>query len=423
MPALPLPASRSAFPTAVPSAASSAAAQRDWAGARAVIGMFLFFNLVSLIYSLITGEYNGDFYGVPIRLSTVELFGLFALTSVPFLVLGRLGRRFDRKRPLVAISTAINFLKVFVPVTLALQAFVTWRYGVGIIGADPYEVGGPMKLMVLVLNRFNPFYLGAMLIVLLPRGSRKLEWTTILLMIVVGLLRAGIGVFLYLIIIFLLKYSSDVVAFVRRRKVTTLAALALTPFLIASLYEWRNTLRETEFSEEKTIAAIAAGLFTGRMSALTNTAVVYENRAHFEAAAKALDPAYYYRQALSTFLGAGFNPPLTPQSMLINMNGEGIDNISYMTGAVGELMVAGHVSWLVAVANLFAALAATSATLWLARQFESPKMVRLAVGLLAYPIMSGVPTEISGVLYFFIMMTMLMGLVTVFLPKTPRGSR
>lgn len=403
--------------------APPAAGPQEWAGARSVIGMFLLFNVISLVYSLITGEYNGDFYGVPIRLSTPELLGMFVLTSLPFLVLGRLGVRAGRHRPLLAISTALGFLKVFVPVTLALQAFVTLRYGVGIIGADPYEVGGPMKLLVLVLNRFNPFYLGAMLIVLLPRGARKLEWTTVVLMIFVGLTRAGIGVFLYLIIIFLLKYSSDVATFVRRRKLSTLAVLLAAPFLIATLYEWRNTARETEFSEEKTIATIAAGLFTGRMSALTNTAVVYENSEHFATASKALDPLYYSRQALSTFLGAGFNPSLTPQSMLINMNGEGIDNISYMTGAVGDLMIAGHVSWLVLAANLAMALAIVAATLWLARQFDSPKVVHLGVGLMAYPVMSGVPSEMSGVLYFFVVMTLLMMTVTVFQPRSPRPSR
>ena len=285
--------------TLSPQAATSAS-RHEWASTRAVIGLFIAFNVVSLIYSLVTGEYNGDFYGVPVRMSTAELFGMFVLTTLPFLVLARMGRRFDRSRPLLAIGTAMGFLRMFVPLTLALQAFVTWRYGVGIIGGDPYEVGGPMKLLVLFLNRFQPFYLGALLIVMLPRGSWKLEWTTIALMIVVGLLRAGIGVFLYLVIIFVLKYFNDVVAFVRRHKLATLAVVAAAPFLIASLYQWRNTLRETEFSEEKTIAAIAAGLFTGRMSSLTNTAVVYENSAHFSSASKELVPTYYYRQALST---------------------------------------------------------------------------------------------------------------------------
>ncbi|MDH0863267.1 oligosaccharide repeat unit polymerase [Mitsuaria sp. GD03876] len=399
------------------------ATREEWAGTRAVIGLFIVFNVVSLIYSLVTDEYNGDFYGVPVRMSTLALFGMFVLTTLPFLVLARLGRRFDRTRPLLAVSTAMGFLKVFVPLTLALQAFVTWRYGVGIIGGDPYEVGGPMKILVLLLNRFQPFYLGALLIVMLPRGSWKLEWTTILLMVVVGLLRAGIGVFLYLVIIFVLKYFNDVVAFVRRRKLATLAVLLAAPFLIATLYQWRNTLRETEFSEEKTIAAIAAGLFTGRMSSLTNTAVIYENSAHFSVASKELVPSYYYLQTLSTFLGAGFNPPQTPQLMLINMNGEGIENFSYMTGSVGELMIANHVSWLVAAANLAAALLVTASTLWLARQFDSPKVVRLAVGLLAYPIMSGVPSEMSGVLYFFVVMTMLMMTVAVFIPKSARGPR
>ena len=109
--------------------------------------------------------------------------------------------------------------------------------------------------------------------------------------------------------------------------------------------------------------------------------------------------------------------------MLINMNGEGIDNFSYMTGAIGELMVANHVSWLVAVANLAAALLVAAATLWLARQFDSPKVVRLAVGLLAYPVMSGVPSEIAGVLYFFVMMTLLMMVVAAFIPRSSHGSR
>lgn len=391
--------------------------KEDWAGVRAVLALFVVFNGVSLVYTLSTWEYNGDFYGVPLGISVPELLGMFVLTALPFFVLGWLGRRCDRQRPLLILDTAVGFLKIFVPVVLALQAYVTLSYGVGIIGQPPPEVGGVMRFVVLFLNRFQPFYLGAFLIILLPKRTR-LEWVVIALMITVGLLRAGIGVFLYIAIILTLKYFADMRRLVARNKIATLLICAALPSAIAALYNARNTLRETSFAEEKTVAMIAAGLFTGRMSSLTNSAVVYENDQHFASASKELTPTYYYQQALSTFLGAGFNPSQTPQSMLINMNGEGIDNMSYMTGIVGELLIANHVSPLVALANLVAPLLVVGITFWLARQFATPAVLRLAVGLMVYPVMSGVPSEITGVLYFFLVMTAVLATVNVFIPKS-----
>lgn len=389
-----------------------------WSGARAVVGMFIFFNGLSLFYSLVTGEYNGDFYGVPVGLPHWALLAVFLLTTLPFLVLRWLGRHFDQRPPALLIDCPLGFLRVFVPVTLVLQAFVTWRFGVGIIGQDPYEVGGLMKFVVLFLNRFQPFYLGAFLVVLLPKRSR-LELLIFVLMVLVGVLRAGIGVFLYILIILILKYVDEIKPFLRRHKVSAIVALCVTPFLISALYTARNTWRDTEAVEDQTVAMIAAGLFTGRMSALTNTAVVIENADHFRVAAKDLAPGYYYRQALSTFLGAGFGPTPTPQQLLINMDGGGIDNITYMTGPIGELVIAGQSSLAMGAGNLAMALSLIVATLWLARQFRSPAIVRLALGLLCYPVMSGVPTEISAVLYFFVVMAMLLCVVNVFVPKSP----
>lgn len=371
-----------------------------------LLTLFVGLNVASLAYVLITGEYNGDFFSVPIGLGLPALLACFAATTLPFLLLAKMSRRFLRRPPAMRIPVPRRFLGAFVPVLLLLDIYATYMYGVGIIGQPPYEVEGPMKLVILAINRFPPFYIGTMLIVLMPRRIGY-DVPIILLLIVVGVMRAGLGAFMYVALVMLLKYHEEVRAFTRRHWVSVAALLAMLPLMVVNLYELRASIRGDTSLEDFPLTTIVTGIFLGRVSSLTNTMVVLENADHFAMAARDLEGAYFQKQAVGGVLGAGFAPKVTPQNLLINMNGGNIENYSYMTGLPGDLLIAGHKSLLLSAANLLTVIALVYATLWFARMLDFADAVPFAFMLMLYPIMSGVASELAAITYFFALMALL----------------
>jgi hypothetical protein len=397
---------------------------RQHGGIWLLLGIFVAFNLASAVYILVTGEYNGDFFGVPVELSRATLLICVVATTAPFVLLASISRSMLQRRGPFQVWVPLGFLKFAVPITLILQIFITYRYQVGIIGQPPYEVSGPMKVVVLLLNRFQPFYLGTLLILLLPRGSR-LGWLVAALLVTVGLMRAGLGAFFYLGLVLLLKNQAAVRDFARHHRLRLIVGFALLPFLVAMLYELRSTLREDDVAREMPVATVVFGMFLGRMSSLTNSMVIIENASHFREAARELETTYFVQQAIGGVVGSGLGPKVTPQYLLINIHGTDIENYSYMTGLVGDLVIAWNKSPLVMLLNFVTTVTMLYLALWFARILRIPNAVPFAFTLLLYPVMSGVASEIAAVAYFFALMVAVFALVNLLslAGRVPRAIR
>ena len=378
--------------------------------ALALVAIFLLFNVASAIYTVVTGEYNGDFYGVAVDLSLSSQLTLFVASCLPFFVLWRFFLQIEQQRPGRQIEIPLRFLKVFVPLLLLLQIYVTLQFQVGVIGQPAYQITGPMKLFVLLINRFQPFYIGTFFLLVLPRRS-WLELLTIALLIWVGLLRAGLGAFLYVGLALILKYHTEIAAFARRRHIVILLGLCVVPLIVTNLYDLRNTLRQDEGFADYSVATLVTGLFLGRISSFSNSMVVVENTDYFAQAANTLDTLYFQKQMIGGVLGAGFMPSSTPQSLLINVSGGDIENYSYMTGLIGDLNIAAHQGLIYALLNVLSVCLIIFATVWVAKAFRFPQSGAFGLMLLLYPTMSGVASEYSAVLYFFVVLALLLGSV------------
>ena len=376
----------------------------------ALVALFLLFNVTSAIYTFATAEYNGDFYGVPVALPLSTQLLVFAASCLPFFVLWRFFVHVERRPPGRRIDVPLRFLKVFVPLLLLLQVYVTLQFQVGVIGQPAYQIDGPMKLLVLLVNRLQAFYIGTFFLLVLPRRS-WMEWLTIVLLIWVGLLRAGLGAFLYVGLALLLKYHSEIEAFARRRRVVILLGLCVLPLVVTNLYDLRNSLRQDEGFADYSVATLVTGLFLGRISSLSNSMVVVENSDYFAQAAATLDTLYFQKQMVGGVLGAGFMPSSTPQNLLINISGGDVENYSYMTGLIGDLQIAAHQGVFFAVLNALSVCLIIFATVWVAKSFRFPQSGAFGLMLLLYPTMSGVASEYSAVLYFFVVLALLLGSV------------
>jgi hypothetical protein len=377
-----------------------------------VLGIFIAMNILSAIYILITDEYNGDYYGVPVNFSFFKIVLFLILTTIPYVLLYKISKSI-RINNIFSLKINIGSLRNVIILIMISQIYITHVYQVGIIGMPPYEADGIMKYLILFLNRFQPFYLGSFLILILPKKSR-LIFFTILLMITIGLMRGGLGGFMYVSLALIVRYSEGINVFVKKYWLILVLIMGFIPFLIYELYQYRSALRGDEIFQEYSIFSLLTGIFIGRMSSLTNTMIIAENINYFSSAIQLLEELYFPKQLLAGVLGVNYAPNTTPQNLLINMHGTEIDNFSYMTGVIGDLIMGGLKNWYLPIINILLILLITYITFYFASLINFKKSIPLAFALMIYPFMSGVPGEMIGVTFFYILIVILILLLKLF---------
>lgn len=250
--------------------------------------------------------------------------------------------------------------------------------------------------VIQMLNRIDPFYLGAFFI-LATRKRISTDMLAIALMVTIGFLRAGLGVFNYVVIAMCTKYSVELIAAFRRMPWLTAGAAAGLPMTISSLYDLRGRLRG-DMQAELDLSELLLGRFIGRLSSFSNVAFIEQNSQSFAWASKMLEPFFYVKQALVSLLGSGIAPTITPERLLIAGTHSYEGYSTFMAGIPGNLLMSWYVSPAVALLNLTVIVFFTCAILWLSRFFGSGKASAFGMGMLFYPLTSGVANEFSTLL-------------------------
>lgn len=350
----------------------------------------------SFIYCVLLGQFNGDYFGQPVYSSTGRLLAILGICLLPYFVTWKLAEVIDHFPPRRVFEVHPVALMVFMLVGSAAHIAVTVLYGVGVMDREVYSAPPIISLFIQVLNRLDPFYLGAFFILATPKRS----WTDVLaiaLMVTIGFLRAGIGVFNYIFIALFAKYSMELMSLARRQPWLVLPGAAALPIIVTNLYEFRNRLRG-DIQYEFTLAEMLFGRFMGRLSSFSNVAYIEQHSQSFAWASQSLEPLFYVKQGLVTLLGSGVAPAMTPERLLIagNLSYEGYS--SFMAGIPGNLFMAWHVSPGVAVLNLVVILGTVAAILWLSRYLGSGASRAFGLGMLLYPLTSGVANEFASLL-------------------------
>lgn len=244
-----------------------------------------------------------------------------------------------------------------------------------------------------VLNRIDPFYIGVFFILSTPKRVST-DLLAVVLMMSIGFLRAGLGVFNYIVIAMAVKYSVELLTMFRRAPWVAVAFATGLPLVISPLYELRNQLRgHSQFDLD--ISEVLFGRFIGRLSSYSNVAFIEQNHQSFDWGARSLEPLYYVKQMLQAVLGSGIAPAMTPEKLLIagTQSYEGYS--SFMTGVPGNFILAWSMSPTIAIVNLLLMVAMTCGILWLSRYFRGGAASTFGVSMLVYPLTSGVASEFS----------------------------
>nr|WP_161555603.1 oligosaccharide repeat unit polymerase [Sphingomonas carotinifaciens] len=357
-----------------------------------IYGAFVAATVLSLLYCVFTGQFNGDFFPSPVYLSSATLIFVSALCIAPYAFSWNIAGQFNKITPRHTYSVSFKALFLLFSITSLFHAVATLLFGVGIMDREVYTAPSAVMPFIQVLNRIDPFYLGAFFILSTPKRMSS-DLFAVIVMVTIGLLRAGLGVFNYVAIAMCAKYSMEIIFAFRRAPWLIISGAMLLPVTIGKLYEFRSRLRG-DVHLDLDLVDMLLGRFVGRLSSFSNVAYVVQNNQSFEWSAKALEPLFYVKQALSGVLG-GVAPTMTPERLLIagTQSYEGYS--TFMTGVPGNLIMAWYVSPWVLIINLLSITTSICGILWLSRYFGNGIARVFGLGMLVYPLTSGVANEFA----------------------------
>ena len=357
-----------------------------------IYGAFVTATMLSLLYCMVTGQFNGDFFPGPVYISASELIFVSILCVLPYAFSWKIAGIFETISPRKVYNIPFKSIFIFFVSISFMHLMATILFDVGVMDREVYTAPPVVMPFIQVLNRVDPFYLGAFFILSTPKRT-SIDVFAVAIMVTIGLIRAGLGVFNYVAIAMCAKYSVEIIVAFRRAPWLIISSVMLLPTIVDKLYEFRSRLRG-DVHLELDLFDMLLGRFVGRLSSFSNVAYVVQNNQSFEWSAKALEPLFYAKQALSGVLG-GVAPTMTPERLLIagTQSYEGYS--TFMTGVPGNLIMAWYVSPWVAIVNLLAIIASTCGILWLSRYFGNGVARVFGLGMLVYPLTSGVANEFA----------------------------
>lgn len=364
--------------------------------ARLVYIVFAAAAVASFAYSVFLGQYNGDFFPEPVYLPVNRLFLILVLSLLPLLIIWKITGFLDQFPPRRVYILSPIALWAAVLLVFGSHIAVTLLYGVGVMDQEVYDAPALVRPLIQVINRLDPFYFGVFFILSTPKRAST-DLFVIFLMVSLGFMRAGLGSFNYVLIALFIKYSSEILSLAWRRPWIFFAAAAGLPAAMSYLYSFRAYLRG-DIESEMGVWDLLFGRLAGRLSSFSNVAYIDQNSQTFQWLSSMLEPLYYVKQGLVTIVGSGVAPEWTPEKLLISGTQYYGGHSTYMTGIPGNLFFSWHVSPTSLILNGIAILGTSILIIWLPRFLGNGVARAFGIGMLFYPLTSGVANEFSQLL-------------------------
>lgn len=360
--------------------------------------LFIFATIVSWVYCTVTNQFNGDFWTRENTLSQTLLFIIFLISIIPYFFLYRFDiyfkARASRKKKLILPAW---FLEFFLLLIFGWSIGVTLIFDVGVMSQQFYDAPSWIKPIIQLGNRIDPTFVGAFYILSAPKRFIS-DAKPAFLMITLGLLRSGLGVFLYLFIIFTVKYHRELIQFIKHRFLILLIALTFSANIIGILFDIRSTLRN-EIQVSLEFSDLMAAKLAGRISSYSNFAYLIQESDEFSNAARDLSSMYYSGQIAGRLIHGDLSPNVTPEKILIDSSFLYDGYSTFMPSVPGNFLLAWFVSPWVAFANLLILIIIVLSTLKISHTFGNGSASSVGIVMLLYPLTSGVSHELAFVLF------------------------
>ncbi len=368
----------------------------------------IFYVTISYIYALTTQEYNGDFLNVPVRLNTTILSVIFLLCLIPYWIQWRIYKYFkNKKNRLKKVYINTKLIELFVFFLLLAHIFIIVVFGVNRVGVPPYQAPPFIKLFIQILLRFDIVLWGGFLILFLPKEKLKTSLLIAFLMVLIGLLKGSFGVINTITLLFIIKYYSVIISFIKKRIPIAIIMAFLFPTLVEFAYTQRDLIRNVQYEEEKLESGrLITGKLVGRLSSFSNTAFLIDDAPKYILLAQYFDPDFYQKSMLIAINTAyAKDDRYTPERHLKPNTPIGT---SFMLGTTGILIFSLYKSPLVLVNNMITIFIISLLIYLIFRRVSFDYNTELSYLLLLYPTLSGVSSE-----YFFVLITVIVFFITL----------
>ncbi|WP_311327395.1 oligosaccharide repeat unit polymerase [Capnocytophaga sputigena] len=382
--------------------------EEAYKGVRVIFYLNVFYILVSYLYAIFVGSYNGDFLNVSVNLGLNFLTLIVFFCILPYWVQWKIYKYFKKKinnRKCIYID--FHYVKNFVYIILLLHVFITIIFGVNRVGAPPYEAPAVIKIFIQILLRFNSFLWGSFLFFLLPKKNKGALILTIFLMVLIGVLRGSFGIIYNIFLLFLIKYFNSIVRIIKKKIIFILIGIAFFPVIVEFAYSQRDIIRN---SNEKKIEneSLIAGKLIGRMSSFSNTAILVDNVFVYFLLARTFDNYFYQKGMLvaisTSYEKRGFK---TPEKVLLP---DTPDGSSFMLGTTGILIFSLYNSPIAFILNLCSIIIVSIIIYRILLRIKFKYNKELAYLLLVGPTLSGVAGE-----YAFNLIIVVIFFITLFI--------
>lgn len=364
---------------------------------KGLLSCFLIFvcaTLGSYGHVLITGKYNGDFGGIYSSLDALFLMLTCVMTLLPYFILALVYSLFKFTKPQQIDLVSSNKVTFFFVILLIWSLYITIAFGVGIMAQSEHSAPSYLQLLIKIINRYNPFYLGV-LFILVYNGNNKNLFFIVLMFAVLGLARAGIGVFLYIGLTLLVRNKIDLVKIIFNKPIRTIALLLLFPFFIDLLYDLRTSLRDEHVGTALSISEILFVKLMGRFSSFPNLAMIFQETEYFVSFFSQLNDNYFLMHASAGVLGTSVIPTILPERLLINIFGGDLFDKSYMVGLFGNLYLSYLNNAMFFCFNVVFCFFCVITTFIYSNKLGFKQSNEYAALLLIYPMTSGSALELS----------------------------
>lgn len=365
--------------------------------ARWILYLFILFNVISYLYVVFTGKYNGDYLGTIPRSSQSTLFIYLIYTILPYIALYLIYGHYAKMEKNNKITIPYKSFGWFLLLVILFQIITTEIYGVSKLGQEYYEAPAVVKLLIQIFNRFNAI-LGVSIYSVVAPKKNKFNYLLWILVFILSFERASFMVFAITGLMFILLYFGSIWGFIKKRLILSIVLIIISPIAVTTLYNLRNQIRinsnkielEIDQDQNSTFSKVIFGRLTGRLSSYSNSVIIHEQKVKIKELVRYFSILQYPAEAFSAVYGKVINPKeIAYRNLQYESFGNHSRTYSAMNGTLGALLIGYYQSPLVFLINLSTLLLIVVLTFELFALFHNRKLFDMIFLFFSFNVLSG----------------------------------
>jgi len=387
----------------------------SYKAARLILFAFIVFTIISYLYVIFTGTYNGDYLGIKPKLSQMQLFHNLLYTITPFLVLFIIYKQYKKVNNRYKITIPCKAFGQFLFLVVIFQIIVTALFGVGKLGRDIYEAPATIKLFIQIFNRFDVIF-GIAIYSVVAEKEQKNKILLWVLIFILSILRASLGVFAIMGFIMIILYNDYFIAFVKKHLLFIILIITIAPVFVTILYDIRKQMRqekekiEISIDEKKewNFSEVIFGQLVGRLSSYSNSAIIMERKNKMIELTKDFSLMQYPKEAITSVYGKIIDrKKISYPNLLYESAGNHTRNYSAMNGTQGAILIGSYKSGKFVFVNIITILLIVVLAFELTSLLHYDKMYEIVFLFFCFSAMSGGAAEYMSKLMFVVLYLLL----------------